>query len=198
MPDSNVIVDGRGHLLGRLASIVAKQLLNGQSVTIVRTEEINISGTFLRNKRKFLAFLRKRMNTNPKKGPIHFRAPSRILWRTVRGMVPHKTARGAEALGRLAVFEGVPPEFAARKRMVIPDALRVTRLRPDRKFCRLGRLSAEVGWKYAKVIEKVEAKRKVRSAAAWQKKKALIRVKAKAEANVDLSSVAPTLAAYGH
>ncbi|MDA9099211.1 uL13 family ribosomal protein [bacterium] len=27
-----VVIDGRGHLLGRLASIVAKQLLNGQHV----------------------------------------------------------------------------------------------------------------------------------------------------------------------
>ena len=43
------------------------------------------------------------MNTNPKKGPIHYRAPSRMLWRTIRGMLPHKTARGAAALQRLKV-----------------------------------------------------------------------------------------------
>ncbi len=36
---------------------------------------------------KYLAFLRKRMNTNPSRGPYHFRAPSRIFWRTVRGEV---------------------------------------------------------------------------------------------------------------
>lgn len=57
----------------------------------------------VRNKVKFMQFLRKRMNTNPKKGPIHYRSPSRILWRTVRGMLPHKTARGAAALQRLKV-----------------------------------------------------------------------------------------------
>lgn len=59
----------------------------------------------VRNKVKFLQFLRKRMNTNPKKGPIHYRSPSRILWRTIRGMLPHKTARGAAALQRLKVCE---------------------------------------------------------------------------------------------
>ena len=58
---------------------------------------------------KYERFLRKRMNTQPKKGPIHFRAPARILWRTIRGMVPHKTARGGAALERLKAFEGVPP-----------------------------------------------------------------------------------------
>lgn len=34
---------------------------------------------------KYLSFLRKRMNTNPSRGPYHFRAPSKIFWRTVRG-----------------------------------------------------------------------------------------------------------------
>lgn len=42
---------------------------------------------FFRNKLKFLSFLRKRCNVNPARGPFHFRAPSRIFWKTVRGMV---------------------------------------------------------------------------------------------------------------
>ncbi len=44
MPDS-VIVDGKGHLFGRLASIVAKQLLSGKKIVVVRCEEILISGS---------------------------------------------------------------------------------------------------------------------------------------------------------
>lgn len=44
------IVDGKGHLLGRLASVIAKEILNGQKVTVVRCEEINVSGSFFRNK----------------------------------------------------------------------------------------------------------------------------------------------------
>ncbi len=39
-----VAIDGRGHLLGRLASIIAKELLNGQKVAVVRCEELMISG----------------------------------------------------------------------------------------------------------------------------------------------------------
>lgn len=46
-----VVVDGKGHLLGRLASIVAKQLLSGQKVVVVRCEALNISGEFFRSKR---------------------------------------------------------------------------------------------------------------------------------------------------
>lgn len=39
------VVDAKGHLLGRLASIVAKQLLEGKKVVVVRTEAIVISGS---------------------------------------------------------------------------------------------------------------------------------------------------------
>ena len=73
--------------------------------------------------------MKKRHHTNPKKGPIHFRAPSRMFWRVVRGMLPHKTARGQAAMSRLKVFEGVPPPYDKQKRMVVPNALRIVRLR---------------------------------------------------------------------
>lgn len=49
-----VVVDGKGHLVGRLASIVAKQLLNGQKVVVVRCEELNMTGSLFRNKRTFV------------------------------------------------------------------------------------------------------------------------------------------------
>lgn len=41
----HIIVDGRGHLLGRLASIVAKQLLAGKKIAVVRCEAIVVSGS---------------------------------------------------------------------------------------------------------------------------------------------------------
>ncbi|TPX72903.1 hypothetical protein SpCBS45565_g00275 [Spizellomyces sp. 'palustris'] len=195
-----VVIDGKGHLLGRLASIVAKQLLSGQKIIIVRAEEINISGPFFRNKLKYMAFLRKRCIVNPARGVFHFRAPSRIFWRTVRGMVPHKTPRGAAALERLKVFEGVPPPYDKQKRLVVPDALRVLRLSPGRKFTVLKRISSEFGWKYQDVVEKLEQKRKTKSHAYYLQKKALLRVRAQAATNAqkDLTAVKQTLTTLGH
>ena len=167
-----VIVDGRDHLLGRLASIVAKQLLEGNRVVIVRAEGINMSGALHRNTRKFANFKNKRTLSNPKWGPFHHRAPSRIVYRAIRGMVPHKLPRGAEALGRLEVYEGIPPPYDTQKRMVVPEALRVLRLKPGRKWCYLGDVSAESGWKYQDVITRMEDKRKVRSYSYYLEKKA--------------------------
>jgi len=45
MPNGYTVIDGRGHLVGRLASIVAKQLLQGKKIVVVRSEEMNISGS---------------------------------------------------------------------------------------------------------------------------------------------------------
>jgi large subunit ribosomal protein L13Ae len=69
-------------------------------------------------------------------------------------MMPHKTARGTEALNRLKVFEGVPPPYDRKKRVVVPQALRVLRLRPGRKYCSVGRIAHEFGWKHQDVVER--------------------------------------------
>ncbi|CAD5184445.1 unnamed protein product [Musa acuminata subsp. malaccensis] len=95
-----VVVDPRHHMLGRLASILAKELLNGQRVAVVRCEDMCLSGGLDRQKMKYLRFLRKLMNTKPSHGPIHFRAPAKILWRTIRGMIPHETKLGAVILAQ--------------------------------------------------------------------------------------------------
>ncbi|XP_064628362.1 large ribosomal subunit protein uL13-like [Lineus longissimus] len=179
-----IIIDARGHLLGRLSSIVAKTILNGQRVVILRCEEINISGSFYRNKLKYLDFIKKRCNVNPKRGPFHFRAPSKIFWRTVRGMVPHKISRGKEALDRLKVFEGIPQPYDKEKRMVVPAALKVLRLHPRRKSCRLGRISHEIGWKYQNVVNTLEGRRRAKSAEYYRKKKAETVWRNKATENV--------------
>jgi len=115
-------------------------------------------------------------------------------------MLPHKSARGAAALGRMKVFEGIPPPYDKVKKMVIPQALRVLRLRPGRKVTLLGRLSSEVGWLQREVVTTLEAKRKVRSAAFYERKKALLKIKAKAQVNqaAKLAPLVPEFAKLGY
>ena len=57
-------------------------------------------------------------------------------------------------MARLKTFEGVPPPYDHKKRMVVPQALRVLRLKPGRKYCTVGRLGHEFGWKYRDVVER--------------------------------------------
>jgi large subunit ribosomal protein L13Ae len=123
-----------------------------------------------------------------------------MFFRTVRGMVPHKSKRGTAALERLKVYEGVPPPFDRKKRMVVPQALRVIRLAPGRKYTVLKRLAHEMGWKYAGVVDTLEAKRKVKAGVYWEKKMALKKfgdVAAKKSAK-DLKPVLAKLSAFGY
>jgi large subunit ribosomal protein L13Ae len=123
-------------------------------------------------------------------------------------MIPRKTKRGEAALERLKVFEGIPPPYDKQKRMVVPQALRVLRLKPGRKYCTVGRISSEVitlpplrtsanvqnGWKYKSVVERLEERRKAKSAAYYAKKKAYITRVADAK---KASETSKELAQYG-
>jgi len=165
-----VVVDCKDHLLGRLASTIAKEIMNGQKIVCVRTEEISVSGSLFRNKLIFEKFMMHRGSTKPSRGPHHYRSPARMLWRTVRGMMNHFKARGQASLERLKVFEGCPHPFDKMKKLVVPHALRQIRLKPGRKWCRLGDFSREVGWSHDGLVKKLEHKRKVKAAAWYQTK----------------------------
>ncbi|KAG9510188.1 crp-46, partial [Fragariocoptes setiger] len=114
-------------------------------------------------------------------------------------MVPHKLKRGDDALMRLRCHEGVPPPYDKVKRMVVPPAMRILKLRPGRRFCTLGRLSHEVGWKYANVIETLELKRKARSAIRvnLKKKEASEKKAKKVKLEKQLAPIRKQLAARG-
>lgn len=198
MFEKEIVIDGKGHLLGRLASVVAKELLSGQKITVVRCEEIEITGSLLRNKMKWARFMRKRHNTNPKRGPFHFRSPARMFWRTVRGMLPHKSHRGQQALMRLKSYEGVPSPTDKMKRMVVPDALKVLHVKPYRKVTLLGRLASESGWKHAELVVKLEQNRIVKAQEFYMEKKAKAVIKAKAEKAADLGDLNSKLADFGY
>merc|ERR1711887_529115 len=180
--EKTVVIDARGHLLGRLASFVAKEALLGQKVVLVRCEEIVISGSFIRNKLKLLMKRNKRMNTNPRKGPFHHRSPADMFQRVVRGMLPHKQYRGSAAFQRVKCVGGVPEPFNSLKKVVVPDALRIQRLKPGRKFSHLGKLAGDLGWGYQDIVAKYEEKRKERNAEWYAKVKAKRSALAKAKA----------------
>jgi len=116
-----------------------------------------------RNKLNFREFLHKANNTNPRRQFKHFRSPSRMFWRSLRGMTPHKTSRGAAALQRLKVFEGIPYPYDGKKRMVVPEALKCVRIKSHRNTCLLGDLSSHFGWEKKDIVRTLEVKRIAKS-----------------------------------
>jgi large subunit ribosomal protein L13Ae len=170
MFEKEIIIDGRAHITGRLASKIAHELLRGQRLVVVRCERLVLSGSLFRNNLWFHEFLRKANNTNPRRQFKHFRSPSRMFWRIIRGMLPHKTSRGAAALQRLKVFEGMPHPYDKKKKMVVPEALKVLRLKSYRNSCEVGDLMSNLGWNKADICKSLEVKRKEKSQTYWERK----------------------------
>merc|ERR1711972_77778 len=133
------------------------------------------------------AFKRKTNNVNPTHGPFHYRAPSKIFHRVLRGMLPHKTSRGQAALDRLTLHDGCPHPYDVKKKQVCPSALKVLRIKPYRKYCVLGDLSQKVGWKCKDLMARLEERRKVRSAAFFTRKLGVQKKRTAAAAAVKLS-----------
>ncbi len=141
MFEKEIVIDAKGHLMGRLAASVAKELLSGQRVVVVRVEQLVCSGLLFNRKTDYLAWKELQSNSNPRKGgPYHFKAPSKLFWKAVKGMVPRKTARGKAALERLKIFEGCPFPYSHKKKFVAPKCLKVLRLKFGRKSGLLGDL----------------------------------------------------------
>eukprot|EP00178_Gracilaria_changii_P019650 TRINITY_DN56972_c0_g1_i1.p1 TRINITY_DN56972_c0_g1~~TRINITY_DN56972_c0_g1_i1.p1 ORF type:complete len:201 (+),score=41.78 TRINITY_DN56972_c0_g1_i1:3-605(+) len=200
MFEKQIVIDGKGHLAGRLASVIAKELLNGQRVVVVRAEQINISGELFRRRLDYLKFLTLKSNTNPRRGgPYHFKAPSRLFWRAVRGMMPHKTARGAAALGRLKIFEGMPFPYSHKTKQVVTNALRVVRLKKTRKFTTLGALSASVGWNKGDIVSQLETKREQRASEYHKNKMTLVNATKKQGLNLpEIKKIRQSLEKFGY
>eukprot|EP01004_Peranema_trichophorum_P009700 NODE_8447_length_677_cov_127.779783_g7824_i0.p2 GENE.NODE_8447_length_677_cov_127.779783_g7824_i0~~NODE_8447_length_677_cov_127.779783_g7824_i0.p2 ORF type:complete len:130 (+),score=28.48 NODE_8447_length_677_cov_127.779783_g7824_i0:213-602(+) len=104
-----------------------------------------------------------------------------MFWRVVRGMIPYKTKRGAAALARLKVVEGIPAQYRHIKRAVVPAAMRVLRINPIRDVTVLGDLCSGLGWKYKNIVEEVEKKRKERDLLWFKRKQQVLRLKKVAE-----------------
>ena len=123
-----------------------------------------------------------------------------MVWRTIRGMVHQKTARGQEALKRLSTFEGIPEPYDKQKRVVVPAAIRVVRLKPGRDYTVLGVLADSVGWKHKNLLEHLEGKRKAEAKEYYEKKQADAAKRRKAEeaAAGELAKVNEVLAGFGY
>jgi len=138
---SYAVIDASGLILGRMASVVAKRLLLGESIVIVNAEKAALSGKRLSRVREARAFLEV---GHLGKGPFHPRRPDRIVRRTVRGMLPHRMSKGRAALKRLRVFLGVPLEFKEVQFQTIPQA-DVNRLKCS--YVTVGEFAREIGYR---------------------------------------------------
>jgi large subunit ribosomal protein L13 len=138
--ENAVIVDAKGLILGRMASVIAKRLLQGEIITVVNAEKAAISGKRLSRVREAKTFLEV---GHPRKGPYHPRRPDRIVRRTIRGMLPRKKPKGQQAYKRLKVYLSTPPELENKEAQTILEASAKKLKCP---YITVGELAKEIGW----------------------------------------------------
>jgi len=100
-----VVYDGECCVFGRLASVVAKDLLKGNSVDVINCEGIIVSGDKKLFAKKILA-KREMGSGGSMKGPKYPRVADRLVKRMIRGMLPWDRPKGRGALKRLRCFSG--------------------------------------------------------------------------------------------
>jgi len=135
------VIDATGLILGRMASVVAKRLLMGERIAIVNAEKAVISG---RRTTVIKRYKDRLQIGHYRKGPYWPRRPDRIVWRTIRGMLPRYKEKGKQALKRLKVFIGVPEELAGVQAQTIPEAS-ASKLKCP--YITVGELAKEIGWR---------------------------------------------------
>ncbi|MGB9622913.1 MAG: 50S ribosomal protein L13 [Candidatus Bathyarchaeia archaeon] len=138
---NRTVIDGSGLILGRMASIVAKRLLQGETIDIVNSEAIVVSG----RRDKIIEDAKEFLNVKgPRWGPIHYRKPSMMVKKTIRGMLPYKSSHGREAYKRLKVHLGVPPEFINVSKETIDEA-KAERLGGG--YVTIKKIAESIGWR---------------------------------------------------
>ena len=137
---SVTLINAEGLILGRMASKIAKKLLNGEEVIIVNAEKSVLSG----KKKSKVAEAKQFLEVGaPERGPFHYRRPDRIMRKTVRGMLPFKQPKGKTAYKKLKVFMGVPEDLKDQKMETLTEA-QATKLKGP--HFTLAELAKEVGW----------------------------------------------------
>ena len=135
------VYDATDQIIGRISTVVAKDLLKGETVNIVNVEKAIVSGNPKFTKNQYLQRIHR---GDPIHGPFFPKQPDGILKRTIRGMLPYKKPKGRLAFKKLKVWIGVPDEFKNKEMIRLKNA-DANKLRI--KSIKLGELSLELGGK---------------------------------------------------
>jgi large subunit ribosomal protein L13 len=139
-PEQVTVIDADGLILGRMATYVAKRLLNGEEIVIINAEKAVLSGrksSKLSDAKEFLSV------GAPMRGPYHYRRPDRLVRKTVRGMLPRRRPKGKQAFKRLRVYVGIPDDLRDRSAETLMKAQAKKLTCPH---ITVGEFAREIGW----------------------------------------------------
>jgi len=139
-----VVVDAAQQVAGRMASKIAKLLIEGKHVVVLNAETSLMSGS---KKNIFAEYMqRKELKSivNPINAPHRPRQPNMILNRMIRGMLPRRKPKGQNAFKRLKVHIGIPTPYRTVEKMTFEDAKPKKQLQ---LYVTIGEIAVNQGWR---------------------------------------------------
>jgi len=134
------VIDASNRVIGRLATEIAQEALDGEEVKVVNSEETVISG----DKEQVLDEYKQKVDRGVRdRGPHYPKRPDKMLKRVVRNMLPYKDERGKEAFSSIKTYLEVPHDLKDEVEEV--DTKSGEELK-NKNYVKLGEVSKHVGW----------------------------------------------------
>lgn len=135
------VYDATGKILGRMATVIAKEAIKGEIIHIINCEKTIITGN--------PEFIKKKYQQRIERGDVHHgpyfpKTPDGIVKRAIRGMIDYKKPLGKKAFKRIKIWIGLPEKLKNIK----PDELKVKDVNIIKtKHITIGDLSIALGAK---------------------------------------------------
>ena len=138
-----IVVDANQQMVGRMASKIAKLLLEENHVVVLNVEQSLMSGSRKNIITEYNQRHELKSVVNPINSPHKPRQPDKILHRMIRGMLPRRKMKGQNALKRLKVHIGIPEQYRSVEKMFFEDA---KPNKPAQFYVTMGEIATSQGW----------------------------------------------------
>jgi len=137
-----MIINAEDMILGRFATVVAKQALQGEKIDIINVEKIVVTG----KPKEILARYKQRFERgHAMDGPYFPKHPEKLVKRAIRGMLPYKQEKGKNAFKNVKCYIGIPKEFKDKKAETIEKA-NIKNIKKT-KYLTIKEISHQLGWR---------------------------------------------------
>jgi len=131
------IYDGKGCIVGRVASKVAKESLKGEKVELYNAGDMIFTGDKKDIIGKYKGRLALRDMAKPVQSPHYPKKPDLFVKRIIRTMLPWRSSRGKDAYKRIKVYMDAPKGKAEK----------VFEFKKDIKHLTVRNVCLALGWK---------------------------------------------------
>ncbi|MEM2910051.1 MAG: 50S ribosomal protein L13 [Nitrososphaerota archaeon] len=141
------VIDATNLKLGRMASYVAKNLIQGKKVVIINAEKTIVTGTKKAILERYLMLLGRSQKRSIHRPSVWYpRTSDKLVWYAIVRMLPKKP-EGRAAASRLKVYVDVPEKYKHTKPVSLEEAkLASTRNRSGRliRYMTIEQISREL------------------------------------------------------